>query len=206
MFCDTFFLTREVLEGRKTMTRRIESGVFIHNATKEGVDYMMKMHKSFNSEKTVIQMDGVARIEIHTRYNVGDIVAVAQCYNDLFECGYSSEELDTYVGSCHPGVRNKMFIKPELMPNRIRITDVKVERLQDISDEDCMKEGIRHIKDMMFYYFEDNKDNGYYHNTPREAFASLINKVSGEGIWEKNPWVVAYEFELVDHEEKNKQA
>ena len=32
----------------------------------------------------------------------------------------------------------------------------------------------------------------------REAFALLIDKVSGKGTWESNPWVVAYSFELVD--------
>lgn len=32
----------------------------------------------------------------------------------------------------------------------------------------------------------------------REAFAYLIDMVSGKGTWESNPWVVAYSFELVD--------
>ena len=34
-------------------------------------------------------------------------------------------------------------------------------------------------------------------NTPRQAFAALIDKVSGRGTWDRNPWVVVYEFELV---------
>lgn len=34
-------------------------------------------------------------------------------------------------------------------------------------------------------------------NTPRQAFAALIDKVSGRGTWDCNPWVVVYEFELV---------
>ena len=40
-----------------------------------------------------------------------------------------------------------------------------------------------------------NKDNGF--DTPREAFAALIDKVSGKGTWESNPYVWAYEFELM---------
>ncbi len=36
-----------------------------------------------------------------------------------------------------------------------------------------------------------------YANSPREAFALLIDRVSGKGTWEKNPWVVAYKFELL---------
>ena len=33
--------------------------------------------------------------------------------------------------------------------------------------------------------------------TPREAFASLIDKVSGRGTWKSNPWVFVYEFEPI---------
>lgn len=34
--------------------------------------------------------------------------------------------------------------------------------------------------------------------TPHEAFAALIDKVSGKGAWESNPFVFVYEFELAD--------
>lgn len=40
------------------------------------------------------------------------------------------------------GLHNKMFVRPDLMPHRIKITDIKVERLTDITEEDCRKEGI----------------------------------------------------------------
>lgn len=38
---------------------------------------------------------------------------------------------------------------------------------------------------------------GLWIDTPREAFAALIDKVSGKGTWESNPYVWAYEFELM---------
>ncbi|UWH94717.1 MAG: ASCH domain protein [Bacteriophage sp.] len=101
----------------------------------------------------------------------------------------------------HPGWTNKMFVKADLMPRHIEFTDRKVERLQDISDEDCLKEGIYEdsgddeFPPSIFYEFEGNKDNGF--DTPREAFAALIDKVSGKGTWESNPYVWAYEFELM---------
>lgn len=98
-----------------------------------------------------------------------------------------------------------MFVKAELMPHHIRITDVKVELLQDISEQDCLCEGIR-------YYPSSDKrwsnDSGYgYHipknglhlfDTPYKAFANLFERISGKGTWESNPLVVAYSFELVD--------
>ena len=40
-----------------------------------------------------------------------------------------------------PGWNNKMFVRADLMPHRIKITGIKLERLQDISEEDIYKEG-----------------------------------------------------------------
>lgn len=92
---------------------------------------------------------------------------------------------------------NKMFVKPGLMPHRIRITDVRVERLHDISDEDCLREGVQFLPEINRYYFECTGCEGFYFDYPREAFASLIDKVSGRGTWDSNPWVFVYEFELI---------
>ncbi len=46
-----------------------------------------------------------------------------------------------------------------------------------------------------YYIKEDTKANRY--TTAREAYAALIDKVSGKETWESNPWVWVYEFELV---------
>lgn len=80
------------------------------------------------------------------------------------------------------------------------ITDIKVERLQDISDEDCMKEGIEeHLKGIQYGFPSNIGYIGQYpFSNPREAFSALIDKVSGKGTWECNPFVWAYEFELID--------
>ena len=100
-----------------------------------------------------------------------------------------------------PGWRNKMFVKAEMMPHQIRITGIRCEQLQDISDENCMREGVRQFtpdfpKDFPIHPTHFVVGN-ILKNTPREAFAALIDRVSGKGTWKKNPWVVAYEFELV---------
>lgn len=95
-----------------------------------------------------------------------------------------------------------MFVRADLMPHHIRITNIKIERLQNISDEDCFKEGIykgqcgsadTHFMDVYYY-----KGDIQPYCTPRGAFAALIDKVSGKGTWESNPYVFVYEFELVD--------
>ena len=99
----------------------------------------------------------------------------------------------------HPGFNNKLFVAPDKMIHQIRITDVRVERLQDISDADCMKEGIWSAENVglegrTFWY--PNLINSTF-RTPREAYAALIDKVSGKGTWDKNPYVFVYDFELV---------
>ena len=96
------------------------------------------------------------------------------------------------------------------MPHRIRITNVKLQRLRNISDEDCLKEGvvecIREIggAEVKKYYpsirhadATQKRGWGVVYDSPRIAFARLIDWVSGDGTWEKNPYVFVYEFELV---------
>ena len=137
-------------------------------------------------------------IIVKLRYEVGEVVAVAQCYYNAFS---SRCDIPVYGADRTPGWLNKMFVRADLMPHQIRITGIRCERLQDISDEDCMKEGINASNSHEIGYgipwvYEFAGSKMVYY-TPREAFASLIDKVSGRGTWDRNPWVVAYEFELV---------
>ena len=92
-----------------------------------------------------------------------------------------------------------MFVRADLMPHRIRITDIKVERLQDISEEDCLREGVEKWMDgyIVTGIMENRGRNNVCFDTPREAFAALIDSISGKGTWNSNPWVFAYTFELV---------
>lgn len=94
-----------------------------------------------------------------------------------------------------------MFVRADLMPHRIRITDISVERLQDISDEDIMREGIMEgefVNTWDRYYYDTWGDvpNHVTFPTPRKAFASLIDRISGRGTWQRNPWVFVYSFEI----------
>ena len=213
MYNDKFGLTQAVLEGRKTMTRRIikcprtfrgewVAGFNIHrrHSDKKIVDWPCM----YDADEREFDMG-----EILPKYELGEVVAIAQSYMDVdrfHRKGKNAaylEYLDSILPELklHPGWTNKMFVKADLMPRHIEFTDRKVERLQDISDEDCLKEGIYEdsgddeFPPSIFYEFEGNKDNGF--DTPREAFAALIDKVSGKGTWESNPYVWAYEFELM---------
>ena len=190
MFNDKYGLTKAVLNGTKTMTRRIVS---------DSLEIDASVYSCGSTHKKIMY------ILSHSPYKIGDEIAIAQNYKD---CGFNPN--DFYLGEHFnkvPGWANKMFTKPELMPHRIRVKNVKVERLQDISEEDCLREGIikrddlisSNMDDVIRYTFEGSFENHIWmsYSTPREAFEALINKVSGKETWFKNPLVFAYEIELI---------
>lgn len=185
MFNDQMGLTRAVLDGDKTMTRRLE-----YVSAKSGV-LACDIVGSVSEE----QIDKEMTIK-NARYKVGEVIAIAQCYGDCGTWLFPTAEYGDMAG-----YTNKMFVKADLMPHQIRITNVKVERLQDISDEDILKEGVSKVdfalKDRGSYSFKYKHKWYKQYHTAREAFAALIDKVSGNGVWVHNPWVIAYEFELV---------
>lgn len=178
MFNDKFLLTQAVLNGTKTMTRRVI--------------------------KKEIPIGNWQKTEKMLRYKVGEVVAIAQCYLDI-----KKPQFDKF-GHDVAGNTNKMFVRADLMPHHIKITDVRVERLQDITNDDCLKEGVR--KATIGYYVdgmvvrdwqkeahrETGRGNMKLFPTPKLAYTSLINEVCGKGTWERNPWVEAYTFTRED--------
>ena len=199
MFNDRYGLTQSVLEGKKTMTRRIIKGNF------EDV----KAYHANGGWHFIADTDEGDSVELKPQYEIGERVATAQAYKNDDVLNYNAYNEDGTAREDglqrhkeileSKGYRNKMFVKAEYMPHRIRITNIKVERLQAISDEDCLKEGVEKWMDCYIVsgIMENLGKNNVCFDTPREAFAALIDRISGKGAWQRNPWVIAYTFELV---------
>lgn len=195
MFNDKYGLTQAVLDGSKTMTRRIIHAENIPDDPEYGYAPNIDACCVFNEDDVVAK----------SQYNLCEVVAIAQAYKDIYEKrGFDMHDPFTFVGDS-AGWTNKMFVKADLMPHHIKITDICVERLQEISDEDCLREGVRLWEDadpeyklnpLGKLYEIAGRWDGY--KSPREAFAALIDKVSGRGTWDSNPLVWVYRFELVD--------
>lgn len=81
----------------------------------------------------------------------------------------------------------------------LTVTDVRVQRLQDISRDDAIAEGLMVMTDhpetlgMPWY-----RGHPYEPWTPEPplAYRALWNRINGEGAWEANPWVVIYDFRV----------
>lgn len=189
MFNEKFGLENLVLQKIKDMTRRV--------AIDEPVENMEVMYDTKTHQCCICSGNLVVK---RSQYAVGEVVAIAQRYEQLLNENYLMED---WIMSLHKsaGYKNKMFVKAELMSHHIKITNIRVERLQDISDEDAMREGIIKVDDNEFnFYPYISKNTNYLNYTkPRVAFSRLIDNVSGKGTWEKNPLVFVYEFELIDY-------
>ncbi len=77
----------------------------------------------------------------------------------------------------------------------LEITDVKVERLQDISDMDSIREGVKKVDKYSFKDYVDPDINRY--STPRLSFMSLWESINGKDSWSANPWVWVVSFKVI---------
>ena len=193
MFNDRYGLTQAVLEGRKTMTRRIIKGNFAE------VVYL-----GYDGSWFGRNLDGERVTLPQPKFEIGEDVAIAQAYNSFRYPALPGIDWVAIINVVKNSKAwtNKLFVSADLMPYRIHITDVKAQWLHQISDVDCIKEGI--IKGNLMnawgmYYFDrlGNKKSHISYYTPRAAFASLIDRICGKLTWARNPLVYAYTFELI---------
>ena len=212
MFSDRYGLTQAVLEGKKTMTRRIIPDIEIDWVRRGRVTLPVGGFENdvlFMDVRSILhdagRCDYAAPARYQPNYKKGEELAVAQCYEDAILDVGEEEWNKRHKWYCienlrsRAGLHNKMFVQADLMPHRIRITDIRLQRLNNISDEECMREGV--IKWMNCYIvagiMENQGKNNVCFDTPREAFAALIDRISGKGTWQRNPWVYVYTFELL---------
>ena len=213
MFNNRYGLTQAVLEGRKTQTRRILNPTMLFERlntyegwTKESIadwkEYCKDRLYKAEGEELKEMLDYALE---HSLYKVGENVAIAQRYIDLADndefyrlCGIHGMPLECI--KFEKGCKNKMFVKADLMPNRIRITNIRIERLQDISEEDCLAEGIVDFESIINKaHFYSITDESATYGTAKKPYSLLIDKIAGKGTWKRNPYVFVYEFGLINH-------
>lgn len=206
LFNSRYGLETAVIEGRKTMTRRI---VRCPKTFRGVSDVELEFHKrpgaDFYFECVVTDGDGRELGQLPLPYELGEVVAVGQRYSDVpmdFLLSHLDDPCKRYFEQQliqqSAGWRNKMFTYPTMMPWQVQMTDLWFEHMQDISDEDCLREGVERWLDgyIVSGLMERSGRNNRVFDTPREAFAALIDRINGRGTWQDNPWVVAYTMDL----------
>ena len=212
-------MVRAILDGRKTQTRReIKTpggnvlGVYLPDL---GYALGGKIFENLTNEDDPICVMTPVGI-VRPRYLPGDILWVRETWRlqnygydpstqtykgqELqYRADFTDEENAIYGrrGGCAPCKWKPSIHMPrEAARIFLRVTKVKVERLQAISESDAQAEGCG-------YGFHNDGVNKYIQNhTPKEQFAAIWNSLhSKKGCgWEADPCVWVYEFERVENE------
>lgn len=148
--------------------------------------------------------NSILGLEMKPRYKKGELLYLKEPYIDdlsMDKTFYKFEKSDrTFINTEIPNIsnpwKNKLFMPQSAARYFIKIADVRFERLQEITEEDCIKEGIEgypHDSRSFIFGWEGNM----IYQSHIEAYAALIDQINGKGTWESNPFVFVYDYELM---------
>lgn len=181
-------MVRAILDGRKTQTRRIVKNVIPDNGI-----WLKKPTKTRSGTTTHI-LDA-------TKHNlcplgkIGDRLYV----REAFKAGVCTESTIAYKATHKPsdleeGWYEEIKWTPSIhMPRKysritLEITNIRVERLNDISNDDAKSEG---------YWYGRGGGVPDKAITPSDQFPTLQEEIYGDGSWSSNPWVWVIEFKYI---------
>lgn len=192
-------MVRAILEGRKTQTRRMikpqpasviknEDGSMSQGDYNGSVDFLIK---NINCPY------GQPGDRLWVRETWG-ICPDYNCVRYKADRGVDSEAVG---GKWHPSIH----MRREYSRINLEITNIRVERLQDISEEDAKSEGIEeleiivHNEGTQFLYGidPDSANSKFVTDNPISSYKELWEKINGPGSWDKNPFVRVVEFKRV---------
>lgn len=188
-------MVRAILDGRKTMTRRVVKPQ--PEYFKQYPHWRWKPSSKFGP----FAIDHGDNPSIFGKYIPGDVLWVRETWHPSarlgteYEIEYRADEarrtvdagwegptpqIDAAIGK---GWRPSIFMPRWASRITLEITEVRVERLQEITEADARSEGADIIG-----------PDGDHWDCYRDAFTYLWGKINGEGSWESNPWVWALSF------------
>lgn len=229
----TELLFHKTVDGSKTMTRREGSLKAINDESDKWV-YHGIMSSYEGGAKTTehhafANDDGVQLFFTKPRYKAGEVVYIKEPVADYryeYFTGQTSETrtAPAYKYGCKEGhaviygldgkpriipseglkFGNKLFMGANKARAYIRITDVRVERLYDISDSDCEREGVEYVEPIAGKIaYKNYMDNDtVFLESPQQSFFSLFrfaNKIP-KSTEIKNIWCFVYSYYLCDRE------
>ena len=194
-------MVKAILDGRKTQTRRALTAKHIHLlnvAAQAGECYPLEDNHE-GSQSYYRQFCPFGKI--------GDRLWVRETWA---EAGGNAPELKLYRANypAHIPSHYENIPAPEEirwtpsihMPRwasriNLEITNVRVERLNDISEADALAEGCVALEGCKWHTFEEaNAGTPMHDHTAKDAFSSLWQSIYGEESWSSNPWVWVIEF------------
>lgn len=189
-------MVKAILEGRKTQTRRI---------VKEPFQSWMQ---------TATNPEWWERIEEQCKYGqIGDLLWVRETwkwegytnFTDIAPVGQFYYKADDDEGMIL-GWKPSIFMPREACRIELRIKNIRVERLQSISEEDARREGVASLTEKGMTVYKSYLAHEPYHwsiATARKSFETLWSKINGQQSWNENPFVWVIEFERTEMPSKH---
>jgi len=177
-------MVRAILEGRKTQTRRVVKPQPV------GGDRIV--YDTFNEEFVVGRMRDSenAWTKLRPRFEVGSEMWVRETWNGTQGEGVAYRATEPQMDG-EPW-RPSIFMPRWASRLTLTVKDVRVERLQDISEADAIAEGVSWPDGAQ----DQNVRKWGVPQTARMAYADLWESINGTGSWDANPWVWVYVFEV----------
>jgi hypothetical protein len=206
-------MVQAILRGEKTQTRRIikpQPTAEVFSAIIGGYDNIPKMARFWTKREP----NNPLIEDIKLKYNVGDILWVRETWHPKrhnMPTGWKYEYKATAKEDGNPTDepwKPSIFMPKEACRIFLKLTKIRIERLNDITEDDAIAEGIeRWTEERMKskpthykVYFQNCKaeDLCSYTSCPIDSYETLWQKINGEKSWEENPFVWVYEFERTD--------
>ena len=191
-------MVRALLAGTKTQTRRpLRDGTWLD--PKEGVIRMCSVGNGVTGFQTVACPYGQPGDQLWVREQFAGSIAYERH-------GYPLREWGNKIWYCADGEpRSGQWTRPRPsihMPRSLsritlELTDVRVERLQDISEADALAEGVTPKWEPGCSGRLMEAIGGFSFRPAASAYADLWEQINGAGSWDANPWVWALSFKRV---------
>ena len=197
-------MVQAILEGRKKLTRRTQGLEIINKNPDDWFLDGLKILGRFIFHN----LKSKEEIQIKPKFEIGDILWVRETWQTTWnENKKSWDTIYKADGGYWIDDDGIMKWKPSIyMPKEaarifLEVSNVRVERLKDISEEDAIEEGIEiiHYAENILPVFRNyllKEKKGTLN--PRLSFRTLWEKINGEDSWDANPWVWVYEFKVVE--------
>lgn len=201
-------MTKAILDDRKTVTRRVVKpsqmqGIAPDRCPNHTPEEFINEKPLFFKPYCDMSDEDFIRIIFKEPYQIGDILYIRETWQDDRICTHDDTPGQYFYKAdgtvdCHKW-RPSIHMPKEAARIWLKVTDVKVERLQDITVVDVHKEGI----DIHTNAVTDGETIVSHHDFSIEKFATLWDStVKKQNLdkygWEANPWVWVYEFEKVE--------
>lgn len=197
-------MTSAILDGLKGVTRRLGSWKITKlNIDRNGVVTATVFKETKRGKKVLHFAGGTMNefIKAFSDYQPGDVLYVRETWSELsFGYAYKAdgENID-HLGNLikwHPSIH----MPKEAARIWLKVKDVRVERLQEITEEQAKREGIQYDECPAGFTWKEETDMHNCYTTPIGAmqalWSSTIKKSDLDRYgWDANPWVWVIEFE-----------